>query len=82
MSQELGAAKSRAIFEQNTRRGGAVLLILAIVLTAAAVGASVPLTGFAALMTVFAGGIWFSYRMLLARWARFRNLPITKLNRM
>jgi len=43
---------------------------------------SLPFIGFVALMTVFIGGAWLSYRLLLARWARFRNLPLNKLNRM
>jgi len=82
LNRDMSDAESRAIFERRTRRGAVLLLILAAALTGLAVGASVRFTGFAALMTVFAGGVWFTYRVLVARWARFRNVPINKLNRM
>ena len=81
-TRKLSHAESRAIFERRTRRGAVLLLIVATVLTVLAVGASVRFTGFAALVIVFAGSVWFTYRVLVARWAKFRNLPITKLNRM
>lgn len=81
-SRDVSHLESRVVFERKTRRGGIVLLVLAAALTILAVSLSVPVAGFAALMTVFIGGVWFSYRMLVARWARFRNLPITPLNRM
>jgi len=81
-TRNLSHAENRAVFERRTRRGAVLLLILAAALTVLAVGASVRFTGFAALMTVFVGGVWFTYRVLVARWAKFRDLPITKLNRM
>ena len=82
MGKDLSHSESRAIFERNTQRGGIVLILLSVSLTGLAVGMSLPFIGFVALMTVFIGGAWLSYRLLLARWAKFRNLPITKLNRM
>jgi len=82
LTRDVAHAKSRAVFERKTRRIGILLVLVAAALTVLAVGTSVPLTGFAALMTVFVGGAWLSYRLLLARWARFRKLPITNLNRM
>jgi len=82
LTRNVTHAKSRAVFERTTRVIGLVLLLVAAALTVLAVGTSLRFTGFAALMTVFVGGAWLSYRMLLARWARFRNLPITNLNRM
>jgi len=81
LSRDISLTESRAIFERNTRLGAILLLILAAMLTALAVGADVRFAGFAALIIVFAGSIWFTYRALVARWARFRNLPISSVKR-
>jgi hypothetical protein len=81
-SCDVSNRQNRAVYQRKTRQVGLLLLALSAVLTILAVSVSVPITGFAALMTVFIGGGWLSYRTLLARWAKFRNLPITPLNRM
>lgn len=78
---EVSNLENHAVYQRETRQAGSLLLALSAVFTILAVGASVPFTGFAALMTVFIGGSWLSYRSLMARWAKFRNLPITPLNR-
>lgn len=81
-SSDVFNRENRAVYQRKTRQAGFLLLALSAVFTILAVGVSAPFTGFAALMTVFIGGGWLSYRTLLARWAKFRNLPITPLNRM
>jgi hypothetical protein len=78
---EVSNQENHAVYQRETRQVGSLLLALSAVFTILAVGVSVPFTGFAALMTVFIGGSWLSYRSLMARWAKFRNLPITPLNR-
>jgi uncharacterized membrane protein len=57
-------------YRRRTRHAALLLLLACVVLSGAAIGFAVPLTGLAALCLTFGGGAWLATRYLRARWAR------------
>lgn len=57
-------------YRRRTRQGALLLLPACVLLSAAAIGFQVPLTGLAALGATFVGGGWLATRWLRQRVAR------------